>query len=143
MPKLSLTLLFFYSYLSWMDMIFAILQRGRVRSAWPCPGDYRISKEEFSHFLLDLVEKKATFPHPSIQLGISYLILTQFIGNFLNVFIGPRIELLLKDILFSKIDGWESCARFCLGNPSMCKAWSYRDEPIRCSYTQLGQWHPA
>ena len=40
----------FHPYLSWMDIIFAILQRGRVRSAWPCPGDYRISRKTYFTF---------------------------------------------------------------------------------------------
>ena len=33
-----------------------------------------------------------------------------------------------------QIGGWKDCANFCLGNPSSCKAWTYRDEPIRCQF---------
>merc|ERR1712012_492132 len=29
------------------------------------------------------------------------------------------------------IGNWTDCANFCKGNPSFCRAWSYRDEPIR------------
>jgi len=32
---------------------------------------------------------------------------------------------------FESIGGWQDCANICKGMPSRCKAWSYRDEPIR------------
>ena len=43
-----------------------------------------------------------------------------------------RIPIFYVDaILLYQIGGWQDCANICKGMPSRCKAWSYRDEPIR------------
>ena len=37
-------------------------------------------------------------------------------------------------IIAPQTGNWMDCANFCKGNPSYCKAWSYREEPIRLTF---------